>query len=100
MAESLISRLHSGEEVKFRPHGNSMMPHIKSGALVTLAPITDPDTQLVPRAIVYATVRGRKFLHFISAVRDGQYQIANANGHINGWTTAKQVHGILVNIEP
>ena len=99
MTETLITRLQSGEQVKFRPHGNSMLPHIKSGALVTLDPVTDPETQLVKGKAVYCTVRGRKFLHFIVAVRDGQYQIANASGHVNGWTTAKQIYGVLANIE-
>lgn len=35
----LVERLKKGETVQFRPHGNSMVPIIKSGQLVTVAPL-------------------------------------------------------------
>lgn len=77
-----------------------MLPYIKSGALVTIVPVSAEGLELQPKTAVYCTVRGRKFLHFISAVRDGQYQISNASGHVNGWITAKQIYGVLAKVEP
>lgn len=40
-ADGYISELNAGRSVDFRPRGNSMVPRIKSGDLVTVDPIQD-----------------------------------------------------------
>jgi len=91
-AAKYIEQLKNGKDVTFRPRGNSMRPHIESGNQVTLHPI-GVDLP-VKGDIVLAKVGGNVYLHFVSAVgADGRYQIANASGFINGWTTLKNVYG-------
>lgn len=93
-----IDRLKAGEIVRFRPHGNSMVPRIHSGQLVTLAPIAPEDVQVGDA--VLCKVHGRKFLHLVTAIKGDQVQISNNHGHVNGWTTRKHVYGKLVGIDP
>lgn len=96
-ANYYIQALKDGKTISFRPRGNSMKPHIKSGQLVTVEPITRP---LKERDIVLATVRGKQYLHFVQAIKTTgdktSYQIANASGFVNGWTI--HVHGIVTKI--
>lgn len=106
-----IERLRAGESVKLRPKGHSMSGLIESGQLVTLEPIRDEDgTAINPLEVgqrvavgvghaVLCRVKGRVYLHLVHAVRDGQYQIGNRKGHINGWTTARNIFGRLVRVE-
>lgn len=94
-----IEALKRGETVKFRPHGNSMQPRIKSGQLVTVSPCK-PGEALVGD-IVLCKVEGRRWLHLVSAIgSDGRYQISNNKGHINGWCVPTNVFGIVTNVEP
>ena len=37
-ASYAIAELQKGNEAKIKPHGNSMLPIVKSGAVVTLKP--------------------------------------------------------------
>lgn len=94
-----IARLVQGETVQFRPRGNSMVPRIHSGDLCTVEPIT-ASTVLSKNDIVLCKVRGNQYLHLISAVRGDQYQISNNQGHVNGWTTLRQIYGRLIHREP
>lgn len=91
-----IEKLASGETVKFRPHGNSMSGKIESGQLVTVEPVTDPET-LEVGDIVLCKVSGNHYLHLIDAKRDGQFMIKNNKGHQNGWT--KTIYGRVISIE-
>lgn len=93
-----IEKLRAGETVKFRPHGNSMQPRIESGQLVTLEPIGK--TEIKVGDVVLCSVRGRQFLHLVTAIKDGRYQISNNKNHVNGWTGPSQVYGRLVLVEP
>lgn len=90
-----IEKLLAGETVQFRPRGQSMMPLIKSGALVTVAPATLDAVRVGD--IVLCKVRGIPYLHLVRAKRDGQVQIGNNHGHINGWTCT--VFGRCVAVE-
>lgn len=74
-----------------------MRPHINSGDLVTVKPVSD---QLPTKGdIVLAKVGGNVYLHFVSAVgADGRFQIANASGFVNGWTTLKNVYGKVTKV--
>lgn len=68
---------------------------ISSGDLCTVSPIL-PDTVLTKGSVVLCKVRGREYLHLVSAVRGDQYQISNNHGHVNGWITSKQIYGRLI----
>jgi hypothetical protein len=87
-------------EVLWRPKGNSMSPRIHSGDQVRL--IKCSPSMLRVNDIVYAKVKGNHYLHLLSAV-DGSHspvrcQISNNHGHINGWTDAKNVFGLCVEV--
>lgn len=85
--------LAQGQSIEFRPSGNSMRPHIKSGQLVRLEPAPH---DLNVGDIVLARVMGNLYLHQISALRGATgVQISNASGHVNGWTTKDRVYGII-----
>lgn len=99
-----VTKLMAGETVKFRPRGNSMGTYIESGQLVTLVPVRYPSALAVD-TIVLCKVNGSYFLHFIKAIdqpRAGgppRFQIGNAHGHINGWTSANNIFGKLIKVE-
>lgn len=94
-----IEKLRNGETVAFRPHGNSMTPRVKSGQLCTVEPIKDPK-RIQEGSVVLCKVRGREFLHLVSARRGEQYQISNNHGHVNGWITINQIFGVLTHLDP
>jgi hypothetical protein len=100
-ASHYIEKLAAGETVKFRPHGNSMRPKILSGQLCTVEPLRAPPK---PGDILLCTCHGRQFLHLCTAVKgppeSRQYQISNNQNHVNGWCSNRQIHGILVSVEP
>jgi len=93
-ASGHIQKLIAGETVHFRPHGNSMLPRIKSGQLCTVSPVSLDDVKVGD--VILCKVHGREFLHLVSAIRGGQLQISNNHGHINGWIGPKSVYGKLV----
>jgi hypothetical protein len=104
-----VQALKEGKTVKFRPKGNSMRPIIESGQLVTVTPISAeyPNGSSLhmptPRVgdVVLCKVNGRQMLHKVTAVSsDGRFQISNNHGYVNGWTTLKNVFGILTQVEP
>ena len=101
--QTLVDSLAAGETIKFRPHGNSMDPKIKNGELVTVAPLTD-EIELDIGMPVYATVKSRKVLHLISAIKGGEdnteYQISNIRGFVNGWVNRSKIHGYVIAVEP
>jgi len=91
-----ILALEEGKTVSFRPHGNSMVPRVKSGQLCTVEPATVETIETGDVAL--CKVNGNVYLHLVSAKRDGQAQISNNSGHVNGWT--KTVYGKLIKVEP
>ena len=98
-ADGAIESLNVGESVYIWPKGNSMHPKVKSGARVTLDPITDP-AALKKGDIVLVTVKGRTYLHLIKAVQGNgeRFLIGNNRGGTNGWTNASHVHGVATEI--
>jgi phage repressor protein C with HTH and peptisase S24 domain len=82
-----------GRRVTFKANGNSMTPLVRDREIVTVRPLLVPPER---GDIVLARVNGRWYLHLVSAVRKGQVQISNNQGHVNGWTATKNVVGILV----
>lgn len=92
-----IKLLREGEIVTFRPHGNSMAPRVRSGQRCTVEPV-DPTT-IKKGEVVLCKVRGAEYLHLVSAVQDGRFQISNNHGHVNGWIGANGIYGRLVKVE-
>ena len=92
-----IEKLQRGETVQFRPHGQSMVPRIRSGQLCTVAPYGEG----TPRVgdIVLCSCGGHQYLHLISAVNNEQYQISNNRNHVNGWVTARSIYGRCILVE-
>lgn len=94
-ANSYIEALILGETVQFRPKGNSMTPLIKSGDLVTVAPICCP---IKKGDIVLCKVNGRQYLHLVKAVRNDRVcLIGNNHGRINGWSS--DIYGKVIRHE-
>lgn len=69
-----------------------MTPRIKSGQEVTISPVGDAN--LTVGMVVLSKVKGRHFLHLISAIDVDRVQISNNHGHVNGWTHRNRVYGI------
>lgn len=98
-ATQYIELLKQGQTVKFRPHGNSMQPRIESGQLVTVEPVNGRVINVGD--VVLCKVDGRQWLHLVTAIgSDGRYQISNNKGHVNGWCTASNIFGVVVEVEP
>lgn len=96
-AAGYIAKLLAGETVSFRPRGNSMKPKIESGQLCTVEPV---DPALIEVGdIVLCKVRAAEYLHLVRAMRDGQFQIGNNRGRINGWIGPHSIFGRLVRVE-
>jgi hypothetical protein len=92
----LLDKLKNGESITYKEFGNSMLPTLKSGVMVTVSPCCISDVKIGD--VVFCKVRGAFYLHYVKALgQDGQVQIGNAHGHINGWT--KNVYGKLVSFE-
>ena len=92
----LIEQLQGGETIKFRPKGNSMNPKIKSGQLCTIEPLKEQTPE--KGDIVYCKVKGKQYLHLVSAIKGDRYQISNNKGYVNGWIGINQIFGLLVDI--
>lgn len=88
-----IEQLQAGMEVSFRPVGNSMLPRIKSGQLVTFSPDI---SNIEVGDIVLCKVNGNIMCHLVSAIQGERYQISNNKGHVNGWT--KKIYGKAIKI--
>ena len=94
-----VQALKEGKTVKFRPHGNSMVPIIYSGQLVTVEPLNGRIPEVGDA--VLCKVSGQQMLHKVTAIgSDGRYQISNNHGHINGWCKLEAIYGILTAVEP
>ena len=89
-------KLKNGETISFRPRGNSMIPKIHSGNLVTISPDKE---RLEKGDIVFCKVAGRYYVHLIKAIQGNRYQIGNNKGHINGWIGFDGIMGKVVKVE-
>lgn len=87
-----LEPLSAGETVEVRGIGNSMLPLLSSGQIVTVDPL-GPGDELRRGDIVIAKVRGRVYMHLVRAIRGDQVQIASNRGNVNGWTPRTQVYG-------
>jgi phage repressor protein C with HTH and peptisase S24 domain len=92
----LVNQLKSKGVIIIRPSGNSMTPLIQSKQQVT---ITTNESEYKKGDIVFAKVKGRYYIHLISAIQNERYQISNNHGHVNGWTTKDKIFGKVTKIE-
>jgi hypothetical protein len=97
-ASKYIESLQRKEVVKFRPRGNSMSGKIDSGQLVTVVPFGDQE--LFVGDVVLCKVNGVQYLHLVKAMSGQRVQIGNNKGRINGWTTRRNIFGIVREIAP
>lgn len=93
MNRHFAEKLLKGETVQCAPRGNSMLPRIKSGQLITLSPDL---TNLHKGDVVFCKVKGRYFVHLLSAIQGERYQISNNSGHVNGWIGKNSIFGKMV----
>lgn len=90
-----VEDLKAGQEVKFRPKGNSMRPKIKSGQEVTVSPNVD---DVKKGDIVFCKVRGNFYVHLVTGIDKDRYQISNNHGHVNGWIRSNRLYGKVIAI--
>ena len=90
--------LKNGEVSKVVGFGQSMTPILKSGQPVICKPVTE-DTDLKKNDIVLCKVKGKYYLHKISAIKNGvSYQISNNHGHVNGTIGKNNIYGLVAEI--
>lgn len=90
-ASYAIEKLQQGETVTITPHGNSMLPRIKSGQDVVVSPNSG---MLSTDTVVLVKCKGNVYLHKISAIQGDRYQISNNHGHVNGWVHRNAIYGV------
>lgn len=90
----IVRELEAGRAVTLRPHGNSMTPIIRSGQRIVLEPVVAANIQ--KGDVVLAKVNGRYYIHKVTAIDGGRWQISNNHGHVNGWS--RQVFGIVTEV--
>lgn len=95
-ANKHIQALQMGKIVKFRPVGKSMTGKIESGQLCTVSPDL---TNLIVGDIVLCKVNGSQYIHLISSIKDGKFQVSNNKGRINGWIELKSIFGKCIKVE-
>jgi SOS-response transcriptional repressor LexA len=95
-ATHYISKLQQGETVQFRPRGNSMTGKINSGQLVTVEPMRDQTIRVGD--IVLCKVNGTQYFHLVKAIQAERFQIGNNRGRINGWTSRKNIFGVVTRV--
>lgn len=94
-----IEKLKAGQQVSFRPRGNSMTGKVESGQLCTVVPVED-HSSLKVGDIVLCKVGGSEYLHLIKAIQGERFQIGNNRGRINGWIGSGGVFGKCIKVEP
>ena len=90
--------LRNGEVCKVVGFGQSMTPILRSGQPVICKPVTE-ETELKKNDIVLCKVKGKYYLHKISAIKNGvSYQISNNHGHVYGTIGRRSIYGVVVEI--
>ena len=87
--------LAAGRSIEICPRGNSMTPKIKSGQQITLSPIGNKEIK--KGDIVFCKVKGNDYVHLVKGIRSNgeEFLIGNNHGNINGWTSKKNIFGIV-----
>lgn len=95
MNKHFADKLLAGEVVECRPRGNSMTPKIKSGQLITISPDV---SELHKGDVVFCKVKGKYFVHLLSAIQGERYQISNNHNHVNGWIGKNAMFGKVIKV--
>lgn len=97
MNNHCVQKLKEGQVISFRPKGNSMLPRIKSGNLVTVSPDI---SSLSENDVVFCKVKGRFYVHLIKSIKkeSNLYLISNNKGRINGWISKTSIFGKVIEI--
>jgi|SRR5271168_2860328 len=95
-AGQYIQKLQNGEAVSFRPRGNSMSGKIENGQLVTVESALGKNVRVGD--IVLCRVNVVQYLHLVKAIDGERFQIGNNRGRINGWTSRKNIFGIVTQV--
>lgn len=97
-ANAAIRELQAGRQARLKPRGHSMKPKVCDGDEVLLDPSVEPRVG----DVVLVKVSGRDFLHLIRGERRTkrtlQFLIGNNRGGTNGWTSARNVYGVAIEI--
>jgi len=48
--------------------------------------------------IVFCKVKGRYYVHLLSAMSKNRYQISNNRGHVNGWIGSNSLYGKVISV--
>lgn len=96
MNRHFADKLLAGETIQCRPRGSSMEPKIKSGQLITISPDV---SNLHQGEIVFCKVKGKYYVHLLTAIQGGRYQISNNHNHVNGWIGKNGLFGKVIKIE-
>ncbi len=96
MNRHFADKLIKGETVQCRPRGSSMKPRINSGQLITISPDV---SELNKGDVVFCKVKGRYYVHLLTAIQGERYQISNNHGHINGWVGKNGIFGKVTKVE-
>ena len=87
-ADEAIKELEAGRSVEIQARSNTMRPRIKSGALITLKPVTLAALSIGD--VVLCKVRGRVYLHLVRGIKQGTcgllVRIGSNQGSDNGLT--------------
>ena len=97
-ATHYIDKLKKGETITFKaPNGRSMQGRVEPRDIVTIEPVTD-HTKLEEGDVVLCKVGKSQYLHLVTAVAGGRFQISNNKGHVNGWVGANGIFGKLIRV--
>lgn len=75
----------------FRSSGHSMEPRVKHKQECLVMRCYPDEVEVGD--VVLCTVKGKQYLHLVTAKQGNRFQISNNKGKVNGWT--KKIHGIL-----
>jgi hypothetical protein len=75
-----------------------MSGRIESGQRCTVEPVDDAAALAVGH-VVLCTVRGNDYLHLIQAIDGDRFLIGNNRGGLNGWISARAIHGRCTRVE-
>jgi len=95
--QPILDRLANGETIEgFKGSGNSMTPLIKHRQPRTLSPV---DVEKLENGdIVFVRVRGSTYCHLVKAIKPDKVLICNNHGHVNGWTSKRNVFAIVTQV--
>lgn len=96
MNKHFVDQLLAEQTIQCRPRGSSMTPKLKSGQLITISPDL---TELHKGDVVFCKVKGKYYVHLLTAIQGERYQISNNHGFVNGWIGKNGLFGKVIKVE-